>query len=98
MRLKDLSGQSGRNSLPIEAKVRALKLWKIDQFDSNKIFEDLENTFGITIAHNNWKYPETFLENIERNVIKLLGQETNVRRSHLVKLLRQAGLIGKIET
>jgi len=96
MRLKDLSGQSGRNSLPIEAKVRALKLWKIDDFDPDKILEDLENTFGVKIAHSNWEYPEAFLERIEHSVIKQLSQEGNIHRSHLVKLLKQAGLIGKI--
>lgn len=97
MRPKEISSQDGRNKLPLEAKVRALKLLKIDGFKPEDVLQDLENTFGIKITAYNRKHPKHFFEQVQMNIIELLALEGNVKRSRVVKLLRQAGLLGSIE-
>jgi hypothetical protein len=99
MQLKKFSGQDGRNQLSMEAKVRAIKLWNVDGMLPTDILDDLERVFGIKIAESNHKQPKRFLQQIERNLIKLLDQELeeNVHRSRLYKLLSQSGLVGIVE-
>jgi hypothetical protein len=98
MRLKRLAGQDGRNNLSVEAKVRAVKLWKIDGVDPGDVLNDIENTFGVTLTEGNHKQPTRFLKQIEGNIIRMLSKEENVHKSRLIKLLQQAGLIGTVKT
>ena len=78
--------------LSLEAKVRAIKLWKIDGMEPKEIIESLETTFGIKIAHTNWERPKRFLERLEQKVIRLCEEEGS-HTDRLIKLLKQAQLI-----
>ena len=82
----------GRSTLSLEAKVRAMKLWKIDGFEPEDILTDLENTFGVEIALSNWDRPSQFLKRIEHSLTKLCMKET-IYQQRLLKLLKQAELI-----
>lgn len=84
--------QNGRSRLPLEAKVRAIKLLKIDGYEPEDILTDLESSFGITIANSNWERPKRFLKRIEEGLIKLCGQD-GPHLQRLLKLLKQAQLI-----
>ena len=84
--------KASRSRLSLEAKVRALKLLKVDKMDPDDILIDLENTFGIKIAHSNWERPKRFLKRIEQGVIKLCSQD-GPHLQRLLKLLKQAQLI-----
>lgn len=84
--------RKGRSRLPIEAKVRALKLLKVDGLEPNEILTDLESTFGIKIADSNWERPKRFLNRIEEGIIKLCTRD-GPHLQRLLKLLKQAQLI-----
>lgn len=84
--------QNRRSRLSLEAKVRAIKLLKIDGLGPEEILTDLESTFGITIANSNWERPKRFLKRIEEGLIKLCG-ENGPHLQRLLKLLKQAQLI-----
>lgn len=85
-----------RGELTLEAKVRAIKLWNIDEWEPEDIIEHIERTFGIKIADSNWERPNSFLERIQEGLIQLYTRE-GTHRPHLIKLLTQAGLIQNIE-
>jgi len=85
-----------RDELTLEAKVRAIKLWNIDEWEPEDIIEHIEKTFGIKIADSNWERPNGFLERIQEGLIQLYTHE-GTHRLHLIKLLTQAGLIQNIE-
>lgn len=81
-----------RQPLSLEVKVRAIKLWKIDNVEPREIVESLETTFGIKIAHSNWERPKRFLKRIEEGLIRLCEEE-GPHTDRLIKLLKQAQLI-----
>jgi hypothetical protein len=84
--------QHNGRSLSLEARVRAMKLLKVDGAGPQEILTDLENTFGIKIAHSNWERPERFLKRIEEGIVNLCLQD-GPHLQRLLKLLKQAQLI-----
>jgi len=86
-----------RKRVPVEAKVRAMKLWKIDGFDPSDIVEDIEATFGVQLSETAHERPKKFLERLQGSLQRDLFNEKLGRneRQRLVKLLKQAGLIAE---
>lgn len=84
--------RNSRSRLSLEAKVRALKLLKVDMVEPEEILTDIENTFGVKIANSNWERPKRFLKRIEEGIIKLCSQD-GPHSQRLLKLLKQAQLI-----
>lgn len=86
-----------RRRIPVEAKVRAMKLWKIDNFDPHDIVEDIEATFGVRLSSTAHERPHRFLERVQGSLQRDLFNEKLSRneRQRLVKLLKQAGLISE---
>lgn len=86
MRLKRTKGR-----LTTEAKVRVLKLYIIDKLNAKEALEDIQKTCNAPVSLDE---PIMAIENIRRNVIRLLEKRSD---AHLVKLLTQAGLLGLLE-
>lgn len=81
-----------KSELTLEAKVRALKLIKVDSWEAEKVLENLEQVFGVKFSQAKWDNPDAFLEDVENEVMGLYYQ-TGPHRQRLVKLLLQAQLI-----
>jgi len=81
-----------RSFLTLEAKVRAIKLLKVDNWNPEEILGDLEDTFGVKIEQKTWDDPERYLQKIETELQKLY-LKIGPHRPRLIKLLLQAQLI-----
>lgn len=88
-----------RDPLPLEARVRALKLWLIDEWEPSDVIDDLEGTFGITLARTNHQRPRRFLVRLQQYIQKRLfdSRLSKKERQQLNKLLQQAELISYLE-
>jgi hypothetical protein len=80
--------------LSLEAKVRAMKLLKVDNWDPRVVLEDLESTFGVKIEQRTWDDPGRLFQKIEEELQELY-LKIGPHRPRLVKLLLQAQLIEK---
>lgn len=81
-----------RSSLTLEAKVRAIKLLKVDNWNPQEVLQDLEATFGVKIEQKVWDDPSRLLRKIETELQELY-LKVGPHRPRLVKLLLQAQLI-----
>jgi hypothetical protein len=80
--------------LTLEAKVRSMKLLKVDNWEPEVVLEDLESTFGVKIEQKIWDEPGRFFQKIEEELQELY-LKIGPHRPRLVKLLLQAQLIEK---
>jgi hypothetical protein len=81
-----------KHTLTLEAKVRAIKLIKVDSWEAEKVLENIEQVFGVIFSQNTWDNPDAYLEDVENEIMDLYFK-TGPHRQRLVKLLLQAQLI-----
>jgi len=80
------------DKLSLEAKVRAVKLWNVDNWNPEDILQDLEKTFGIKFSEKDLKEPSKYLDAVRSEIINSYLQK-GPHQQRLIKLLLQAGLI-----
>lgn len=81
-----------KNTLTLEAKVRAVKLIKVDSWEAEKVLENIEQIFGVKFSQHTWDNPDAYLEDVETEIMDLYFK-LGPHRPRLVKLLLQAQLI-----
>lgn len=80
--------------IPTEIKVRAVKLYLIDDKDPREILEDLEKSFDFKVAPSYWDRPLEFIRRMRQSLIKICArEEQDPEKQRATKLLEQAGLI-----
>ena len=89
---KEREARKAKSRLTLEAKVRAVKLIKIDSWEAEKVLENIEQVFGVKFSQHTWDNPDAYLEDVETEVMDLYFK-IGPHRPRLVKLLLQAQLI-----
>ncbi len=81
--------------IPIEVKVRAVKLYLVDECDPEEILEDLEKTFGFKVAPSYWDRPLEFIRRMRQSLTNICARDNkqDPEKQRAAKLLEQAGLI-----